>query len=158
MAPRMRAVSMDESEIEAAEAAFDKEEEGEFDEGPQPRQRAGSSPFEKKLSVTILSKTFYGIFKLGGLVTRSSADFQVEEFKEPATDLLDMVNRYKPLKLLFNVLHPVVSCVSLIGKVQKLREGMPSSGRGQDKQGRDNHATGAQGEEILGSMFGPSGS
>lgn len=147
----MRAVGMDESEIEQAEAQFEKDAEAEFGEQDTSSRRS-SSPFEKSLSVKILSKTFYGVFKLAAMVSRSNVEFTEDEFNEPAQDLKELVNRFKLLRIFFNVLHPVVSCVSLIKKVQKLKDGLPSK---QDKAGSNGtQPAAANGEEILGSMFG----
>jgi hypothetical protein len=144
---------MDESEIEQAEANFEREAEAEFGEPEAESRRSGRSPFEKSLTQKVLTKTFYGVFKLAAMVSRSSADFEEREFEEVAADMRELINRFKLARIFFNVLHPVVSCVSLVKKVQKLREGLPSESK--EKQSAATNGTGAQGEEILGSMFGP---
>lgn len=121
MPPSLRSVveddELDKLDNERTEDAVFEEEE--------KRQRRGQNPFEKSLTDKLLTKTFYGVFKLAALLTRSTAEFEEDEFKEPAQDTKDLINRFKPLRVFFNILHPVVSCVSLIKKVEKLREGMP---------------------------------
>lgn len=139
---------MDESEAMDVASKFDESEEAIFDEEDNSRRRS-QSPFEKSLSQKLLRKTFYGVFKLAALATRSETRFEEEEFDEVATDLRELVNRFKLLRIFFNVLHPVVSCVSLIKKVEELRQGMPRRARAQAAEQRE--------REPLGNMFGEPG-
>ena len=147
---------MSEDEAAAASSAFDESEDALFEEEDTRRKRS-QNPFEKSLTDKILTKTLYGTFKLAGLLLRSNAQFDTREFEEPARDLKDMVNRFKALRLVFNVLHPVVSCAGLVDKVQKLRDGMPAQqGAQPERRGfwRKKQAAEQQ-PEVLGPMFGP---
>lgn len=118
---------------------FEEEAREEFAEDSPRRKTA--SPFEKNVTQKILSKTLLHTFRLLSMAARSDATFEAKEFDEPAQDIIEVVNRFKVLRVLVNVWHPLVSASRLWEKVQKIRQG---------RQPKDQQKPAASSEPMFG--------
>lgn len=147
-----RLIDMSREEEAEAQEAFDDELKLESDID-SPRRKS-ASPFERAVTEKILSKTLLHTFRLMAALVKSDAKFADNEFDEPAKDIKEVINRFKLTRLVVNVWHPLVSASRLWDKAQKIKDGRTT--KGEKPKPSVNDAKGTQGQESLGSMFGPS--
>ena len=73
-----------------------------------------------------VQRALYGIFNGIAKLTRSSATFDMGEFKELSGELCDFGKKVPPLNLVLNALQPVTIGTHIVDKAVSIRQGMPA--------------------------------
>lgn len=115
----------DETEFSAAE-----QEPAEQPRKPEKTstKRPGKPPsdLDAPISSEHVKHALYRVFSVAARFPfRSSATFEESEFIESANDLVLLVNKVAVLRIVFNVIAPIIGGFGLVEKVQRIKDGMP---------------------------------